>query len=175
MRLHEGAVDQFQAHVPALGPYGLDERREREVSCSPKEPIARSRNQPERVLVEGVVRQATTVKLRPNKIGDVIACEPAHNDRVGDPGVDVLIHRETQGLNQFVLGEEHQVVARRKLPEEESEFAQTVDIHHSQLTTTQLYTQVSIAHLQRVHAMTHPARLQAAEGNAEPGLEENQK
>jgi integrase/recombinase XerD len=28
---------------------------------------------------------------------------------------------------------------------------------HSQLTTTQIYTQVSIAQLQRVHAATHPA------------------
>lgn len=32
---------------------------------------------------------------------------------------------------------------------------------HAQLTTTQLYTQVSIVQLQRVHAMTHPARLSA--------------
>lgn len=30
---------------------------------------------------------------------------------------------------------------------------------HAQLTTTQLYTQVSIAQLQRVHAMSHPARI----------------
>ena len=32
---------------------------------------------------------------------------------------------------------------------------------HAQLTTTQLYTQVSIVQLQRVHALTHPARMRS--------------
>lgn len=42
---------------------------------------------------------------------------------------------------------------------------------HSQLTTTQLYTQVSIAQLQRVHAMTHPARMQAGADRPQQGLD----
>jgi integrase/recombinase XerD len=39
---------------------------------------------------------------------------------------------------------------------------------HAQLTTTQIYTHVSIEHLRAVHEATHPARLQRLEGLAVP-------
>jgi integrase/recombinase XerD len=40
-----------------------------------------------------------------------------------------------------------------------------VMLGHSELSTTQIYTQVAIGKLKAVHALTHPARLQRLQGS----------
>jgi integrase/recombinase XerD len=39
---------------------------------------------------------------------------------------------------------------------------------HAELSTTQIYTQVSIRKLKEIHSLTHPARLEKPTGEAPP-------
>ncbi len=73
--------------------------------------------------------QAGAVELVEDELLDGFRPQARQQRRVGDPGADLLVDREGQGLHQRRLADEHEVVGARKVLTHQPQFAEAIGRH----------------------------------------------
>lgn len=110
MRLDQNAVDLPEINNAGLVAHRFQEATDAEVARPAQEPLARADDERQGFGSEGVVTQASAVKLGDDECLDGFGCQAREHDGVSDPGADFLVDGQGEGLQERGLADEHEVV-----------------------------------------------------------------
>jgi hypothetical protein len=80
-------------------------------------------------LSERIVSQTGAIQLAKYELLDGFRTQPREHDRVSDAGTDFLVDAQGEGLEEWGLANEDEIVRARKILAQQPEFAQAVGGH----------------------------------------------
>ena len=105
MGLNEDVVNLLEIDRAGLVAHGFDERRQTEVAGPAQQALGGADDEGQGVGGEGVVAQAGAVELGQDEGFGGLGSEAGQDDRIGDPGTNLLVDRERERLEQRRLGD----------------------------------------------------------------------
>jgi hypothetical protein len=110
MRLDENAVDLLEINYAGLVAHRFQEAADAQIARTAQKSLAGAHNERQRLGGEGVVAQASAVKLGDDECLDGFGRQAREHDGVSDPGADFLVDGQGEGLQERGLADENEVV-----------------------------------------------------------------
>lgn len=126
MGLDKHAVDLLEVHDASLVADRFDERTQAQVAGAAQESLAGTNDERQGFLGEGVVAQAGTVELFEDEVLGGFRPQAGQDRRVSDAGTDLLVDGQRQGLEEWRLADEHQVMGAGEVLAKQAQLAQAV-------------------------------------------------